>query len=207
VIVITVAKKAVIGSVALNASTYGTGGLNIKATRISIDLDVDASQLRVMNRSKRVGGDGWGMSTVSGDVPQVVHPEGRWPANLILEHRSECRQLGTRDIRSRKEERPEQDEGRMDKTNWRFRPTPATSRGYGNQEGIEIIDVWNCATDCPVRFLDSQSGILKSGDLLPHHHRGGGCKLGTFIIRDRTGEPGFLGDEGGASRYFKQVKG
>ncbi len=59
--------------------------LNIDACRVSIDPLADASQLRVMNRSKREDVDGWGMSTVEGDTPQVVHPEGRWPANVLLD--------------------------------------------------------------------------------------------------------------------------
>ena len=72
-------------TVAANVLKWGTGALNIDGCRVGIDPNADASQLRTMRRGKREGGDGWGMSTVQGDEPQVVHPEGRWPANVLLD--------------------------------------------------------------------------------------------------------------------------
>jgi len=47
--------------------------------------------------------------------------------------------------------------------------------------------------------LDKQSGNLKSGDILMQHNiTGGKPPIGTFAIRDRTGESEFLGDFGPA---------
>jgi site-specific DNA-methyltransferase (adenine-specific) len=63
--------------------THGTGGLNIDGCRVPVDPTADASQLRTMNRSVRNSCDGWGMSTVKGDAPQVVREDGRWPANAV----------------------------------------------------------------------------------------------------------------------------
>lgn len=80
---ITVARKPLLGTVAANVLEHGTGALNIDACRVPVDPEADASQLRTMQRSQRPNGDGWGMSTVSGDTPQVVRADGRWPANLI----------------------------------------------------------------------------------------------------------------------------
>lgn len=77
------ARKPLVGTVAANVLQHGTGALNIDACRVPIDKDADASQIRTMNRSVREVGDGWGMSTVSGDTPSVVRPDGRWPANVI----------------------------------------------------------------------------------------------------------------------------
>lgn len=77
------ARKPLVGTVAANVLQHGTGALNIDACRVPIDKDADASQLRTMSRSVRESGDGWGMSTVSGDTPSVVRPDGRWPANVI----------------------------------------------------------------------------------------------------------------------------
>ncbi len=58
------------------------------------------------------------------------------------------------------------------------------------------------------KLLDQQSGVLTSGQLLSHHKRSGGSgNVGTFDIRDRTGEPcNFGGDSGGASRFFYVAK-
>lgn len=58
-------------------------------------------------------------------------------------------------------------------------------------------------------LLDRQSGHLKSGKLLTHHHRSGSGLVGssTFKIRERTGEEcNFGGDDGGASRFFYCAK-
>lgn len=56
-------------------------------------------------------------------------------------------------------------------------------------------------------LLDEQSGLLKSGSLLTHHKRKGKAPIGTFQIRDRTGEEcNFGGDSGGASRFFYVAK-
>lgn len=80
---IIIARKPLIGTVAENVLEYGTGGINIDGCRVPVDETADASQTRTMNRNKRENNDGWGMSTVTGDVPQVVGENGRWPANII----------------------------------------------------------------------------------------------------------------------------
>jgi len=47
----------------------------------------------------------------------------------------------------------------------------------------------------------------KSGDLLKHYKRSGGMPpIGTFEIRDRTGEKEFIGDSGLAARFFYCAK-
>jgi site-specific DNA-methyltransferase (adenine-specific) len=47
----------------------------------------------------------------------------------------------------------------------------------------------------------------KSGSLLKHHKRSGGTPpIGTFTIRDRTGEDEFIGDSGSAARFFYCAK-
>jgi len=49
--------------------------------------------------------------------------------------------------------------------------------------------------------------VTKSGSLLKHHKRTGGMPpLGTFEIRDRTGETEFIGDSGSAARFFYTAK-
>ena len=81
---ITMARKPCVGTLESNFAQWGTGGLNIDRCRVPIHPGSDASQLRTMQRGQRAGDDGWGMSTLGGDAPQVVRADGRWPANLIL---------------------------------------------------------------------------------------------------------------------------
>lgn len=73
-------------TVAENVLTHGTGALNIDGCRVAVDPIADVSQLRTMNRGRRTedtSGQAWGYSKPAGDTPQVVRPDGRWPANVI----------------------------------------------------------------------------------------------------------------------------
>lgn len=83
---IVVARKPLIGTMEKNLLAHGVGALNIDECRVPIDPTADASQLRTMQRGRRTedtGGQTWGLSKLTGDQPQVVSPEGRWPANVI----------------------------------------------------------------------------------------------------------------------------
>jgi len=77
------ARKPLIGSVAENLAAFGTGTLNIDVCRVPVEPAADASQLRTMQRGVRTGDDGWGMSTLKGDAPEVLRADGRWPANVV----------------------------------------------------------------------------------------------------------------------------
>jgi DNA modification methylase len=73
-------------TVADNVMKYGTGGINIDGCRVSVDKEVDKSQLRTLNRSQREcdnNNQKWGMNKSDSDTPQVVREDGRFPANVI----------------------------------------------------------------------------------------------------------------------------
>lgn len=82
---ILVCRKPLNGTFAANVLLHGVGGINIDACRVPIDSVLDESQLRQMNRGQRgadQNGQRWGFSKESGDTPQVLRQDGRWPANL-----------------------------------------------------------------------------------------------------------------------------
>lgn len=139
---------------------------------------------------------------------------GRWPSNLTLSHCSPdpltgdsgCVRVGTRRVRAISGGGGMGKDGVSDGTvvygAYGPRDLPPNV-GKGDADGLETVDEYRCVDGCPIRALNEQSGILKSGELLTHHKRGGGSQIGTFNIRDRTGEPcDFGGDEGGAARFF-----
>jgi hypothetical protein len=66
---------------------------------------------------------------------------------------------------------------------------------------------WDCVEDCPVRDLDQQSGVSKSTGGRIGNKGGAYSHLGETGFKDNAvkGDPGF-GDEGGASRFFKQFQ-
>lgn len=83
---IVLARRPLIGTVAKNVAAHGTGAINIDGCRVGVDPVLDAAQLRTTRRGQRTedtSGQTWGLSKTAGNEPQVVHPEGRWPANLV----------------------------------------------------------------------------------------------------------------------------
>lgn len=75
---VVVARKPLEGTVAANVLKYGTGGLNIDASRIGDEVRVNAP-------GHNSDGSGWGMRPNSD--PSTV--TGRWPANVILDEAGE----------------------------------------------------------------------------------------------------------------------
>ena len=85
---VMVAQKPLDGNYCQNIEKWGVGALNIDGSRVPLNMDADASQLRTMNRNKReqdTSGQKWGMSKEKGDNPQVVRLDGRFPANIIFD--------------------------------------------------------------------------------------------------------------------------
>jgi site-specific DNA-methyltransferase (adenine-specific) len=88
---IVVARKPLIGTVAENVLKYGTGGLNIDATRIGYASADDVAEYEFnnngQNRSTKEEGaslevheGGWKVQK-----GEKTTPAGRWPANIILD--------------------------------------------------------------------------------------------------------------------------
>jgi hypothetical protein len=197
-----------VGTVASNVLKYGTGALNIDATRVAHDASVD---MNAVQRQQATGGNSsvkgaFGAEALVGKEIAMYKPGGRWPANLVLQHLDGCSQEGAREVkalgatgsRSGGASGPACIEGGA---------APLERRAWVSDNGTETVAAWSCAEGCPVAALDAQSGVSKS--------TGGriGNAQGAYAHQGRTGwgtghtagDPGF-GDVGGASRFFKQVK-
>jgi site-specific DNA-methyltransferase (adenine-specific) len=82
---VIVARKPIEGTVANNVLTYGTGGLNIDASRIKGLTEKELNWTPQRQHSEnpiQFGG------AKSGDVVSMYKAEGRWPANLILDEQA-----------------------------------------------------------------------------------------------------------------------
>ena len=77
------------GTVASNVLTWGTGALNIDATRVEHRDEADLAE----SLSKNPGRDDTVTSGVYGASrpQQSVSPAGRWPANVILDETQAAR--------------------------------------------------------------------------------------------------------------------
>jgi len=87
---ICVARKPLIGAVAANVLTHGTGAINIDACRVELSGGVDAAEFENNHRvTERLPGeyDGQPLGLHDGGwkqrVGDAVIPPGRWSANLI----------------------------------------------------------------------------------------------------------------------------
>ncbi|MGL0786584.1 DNA methyltransferase [Xanthomonas translucens] len=81
---ITVARKPLVGTVAANVLTHGTGALNIDGCRVETFEDLGGGAYAV-NGSRAVSQSlsPTGMNRPGATAGEFVQPAGRWPANLI----------------------------------------------------------------------------------------------------------------------------
>lgn len=164
-IVITVARKPLIGSVAQNVLKHGTGGLNIDGCRIGPKGGTTRSGQATYPKKPDGREDRSQCWARTGhDIVEIS--KGRWPANLILGHLLGCRCVGS----------------------------------------LEMEDVWDCVSGCPVAALDAQSG--STGASAPVRGDEPSAASTGNVTGQRARVPGvFHADKGGASRFFKQVRG
>jgi len=85
-------------------------------------------------------------------------------------------------------------------------PENGKRTGYVSEDGTETVDAWECTPGCPVAELDSQSGITQSG-AMRHEVEAYEGESTTGFLRGRSGPSNQHGGSGGASRFFKQVRG
>ena len=85
-LVITVARKPLEGTVARNALKWGCGSLNIQGTRIAHGTDVD---MEAVQRQSVAPAIDFGGSGLIGKEIMIYKPGGRWPSNLAF-----CAEVG-----------------------------------------------------------------------------------------------------------------
>ena len=207
--IITIARKPLSeGTVASNVLEHETGAVNIDAGRITCragETLTTHTQLRSESgyAKNEVYGKYKGGFTTHQTEGQKL---GRWPANFILQHKEGCECVGTRQGKGYAINR------------WSDGATPFGG-GAGHPydgEAIEGIleDIWECVEGCPIPSLDEQSGGTKgdmrafTGGKIEKGLEGKGEDIYTAGWRSRTDIKGTAyADSGGASRFFKQVKG
>ena len=179
-------------TVAANVLRHGTGALNIDKTRIG-DWQTRLDPACNKGDTGRARFNTLGPVNTTGYTNSETK-NGRWPANLILQHLPTCEQTGTR-------EEPGYTVNRFTDGAKPF------GGGAGHPYESEhvppsTVPVWTCAPGCPVAGLDAQSGLSHSPVVIGRGANRGqeGWGMGGGVV-----VAGF-GDTGGASRFFKQVK-
>jgi hypothetical protein len=198
---IILARKPLTGTVAQNVAQHGTGALNIDGCRISTGNehirgtgDRRTSPVGIADTSTRA-------SLCNGG--NVTH-SGRWPANVVLSHTEDCREVGTRRVKGSSGGATGNYPGsvygpRTDIGGKVSRPCDA--------DGMETVTAWECAPDCPVAMLDAQSGERVHGAGRARTADEGTHSGGQGTIGFNMGAPAMrYGDNGGPSRFFYTAK-
>ena len=96
---IVLAMKSLDGTFAQNAQRHGVAGMNIDGCRIACDYAAEYGEKWLSSGKGKAGP--WHATEYeeTRTVAERVSPLGRWPANLLLEHHPECRQVGTTVLR------------------------------------------------------------------------------------------------------------
>lgn len=171
-------------------------------------LPLNIDECRVAPGTPVSGGgnnfDAWRSGEGRDDRPQAHgersdgHTNGRWPANLVLTHSSECRCVGTKRVASDGHHPASRGRGSdvAGATGHKGQKGLA-ERFAGDADGKETVTAYECAPGCPVAELDRQSGTVK-GATSNGKRSGTGYGAG---FGEQAQAPGF-GDTGGASRFF-----
>ena len=211
VIVVTVTRKPIEGTVARNVLKWGCGGINIDASRIGLMTDTEVKR----------SGMSTGMPLHEGGHKPIswresAFPQGRWPANLILSHLPTCQNHGTVDIPAGPPTPSGMDRINMNMAMHGARPntyqkdTPVAPADRRNPDGTETVPVWVCVEGCPVAALDGQSGerpgMSGGGATADNANKKTGAEVIPSFNR-KPSAPFIRSDTGGASRFFKQIQG
>jgi hypothetical protein len=145
------------------------------------------------------------------EVPRVMEAgggTGRWPANLILEHQPSCEVVGSKRVKT--------GTATTGAPGWQSDYVGGKSvrrgfsGGFADGDGCEEVPDWRCDLSCPVRVLDQlslEAGMHSAGNKRPPQHNveHGYWEDGGWKPLDEN--PDRYKDTGGASRFFKQVRG
>jgi DNA modification methylase len=198
---IVLARKPLIGTVAANVTAHGTGALNIDKTRIPSGPDHAAKCASVVGLQSNRNGNAYGEWT--GERTDSHSPLGRWPANVILSHSPECREVGVKRVKGHKgypngPKGSRYDVGEAPNGRHHAEPWP----GHADPDGYETVTAWECAPDCAVALLDAQSGERRSAGNYPTTYsntKGYGGNIGKV-------QGALYSDSGGPSRFFYTAK-
>ena len=196
---IVLARKPLDGTVAKNLLKWGTGAINVDGCRVKSPV---ANPTLTVEQEMVEAGIAKALG-LPPPPPMSTGPSGRWPANLVLEHDSRCVLVGTRTVKGSRIDKP-CPEPEVAGHRWGTLQGNRGPRGIGDSLGNEEVEVWACVPGCPVRMLDEQAGIRKSGTGAVKRATGKGYNPNALGAESRPEGTRMIsyGDEGGASRFF-----
>ena len=159
---ILVARKPLDSTVAANVLAHSTGALNIDDCRIGFACEADEQKSKTKNRHADFASGTrknriYGHDTRTRGDRGNYDPPGRWPANLVLSHTTDCKLVGQTRVQPNGHHPAARGAGGISTT------------GHGGQKRLaerssagELVDCWECSHDCSVRLLNEQSDVSPS---------------------------------------------
>lgn len=220
-------RKPLVGTVAQNALKYGTGSLNIDGTRLGGVGENLGGGAYAENPSPRPNPEEWrfkrggARSTLRTQKPQnngqsmndgewrggtTGSIKGRWPANVIFQHAEGCELVGHHyedfliNVYA-----DEGGGGNFD--GYKGDPGAEKAKEILAEGNGQMVEEWACVEGCPVLDLNEQSGVSRGTGGSTSGMSAFGQNLGWNQHNNRSTHISRQNDEGGASRYFKQVIG
>jgi len=163
------------------------------------------------NGSVYAGGQQGGTGFDGGSKAMGTTTLGRWPANLILQHSKGCQLVGTHYEDFLIQQYEDSTAGNFSFYAESTEDKPPVKPVPNGQE----VEDWQCVPGCPCLDLDQQSGnrratLTNTADPSGSHPHPGKVTPDSTNRRcysDGVGHPQsqVYADQGGASRYFKQI--
>ncbi len=194
-------------TVAGNVLKHGTGAININAGRVFTDWN-EPDRGEAWKRSGHSAKPDAAKLAAPPGQGITLHPEGRFPPNVLLVHSKDCKRLGTREVVSDGRHPAKRGKaGVWSGEGGGLNGTSGEERFFG-KDGKETVADWACTEGCPSRLLNEQAGHLR-GSGQTHIVRKG--PRTTQAYRTQTAGDNSVWqphDNGGtASRFFPQFAG
>jgi hypothetical protein len=149
------ARKKPIGPIVQNVRELGTGAINIDGARVRHASPEDfAKHVATVAGIKARGGsfdNSWkNSSDLSG--ASDVNEAGRFPSHLLITHAPGCKKVGSKRVKV--------GHGwyETDRTPSAFTGPETSPVHYGDEDGLETIEDWQCVDGCPAKLLNAQAG-------------------------------------------------
>jgi len=206
-------KKPNEGTYAETVLKYGTGALNIGGCRVAWDAsevaEDDGIRVDLDKSSCHTGYDRPNATMFrTGKHNNRSGPfsaRGRWPTNVLFSHLPECKVVGVKKVKAPKHINPSDGDSKFCHSVVMERPDRA-NYDLTDGDGNETISDYECAEGCPVKQLNDQVGIKKSGFMKQSQKRSQNGGYHGGFPQDRIGDRDTYGDEGFVSRFFYCAK-
>jgi hypothetical protein len=195
--VVTVSRKACVGGTTRNVVEHHAGALNVDACRISSAKPPSPTTAPGWDSINRKNADsGYRPSAYDQGGAQYVPSDlGRWPANVVLQHRPGCKRAGTIVVPGYTINR------------WTDGAKPfggGAGHPYESEEQPdEEVVVWDCADGCSVAALNEVQTSV-TGVRSPRSQRASVGDTKWFVDDHRSRE--YPNETAAAARFFKQFQ-